>query len=681
MPDLNLPEERRHVVLNEMTATVGSVFLGMQFGCAACHDHKFDPIRQHDFYRLRTFFESTDIFRDHPVPTAEEIAARERAEAERPPEHREREARRKELEDLARQTFKEKNPDVLPTLVQALDAHAELVESLEPQFDFAVVEECVRYDECDAFEPFVRAGKAVFHVEYEGAMARIDTPPLTYTDDSNNSFLSDLVPSEANLTVGHMLDNDPRPHFVHQSNFADQKLAFNWLNKTLTDYHAVVADNMSIINPTMTQAARVLTQQASWDQIKGGVSAYIKGGQVVVTTPSAGWVPLTAATGLQTGTQTPWGESYAGTRSAWTYLNAGETLTVDVAANALPTASFTVTGCPALSLTCSFDGTASKDTDGTVMSYTWDFGDGTAPQATTTPTVTHSFAKANTYKVTLRVTDNRGGVSPASPAQDARPTGTNQLPIAVATAACTALSCTFDGTKSSDPDGSIASYSWSFGDNTSGAGATPTHQYPSGGTYTATLTVTDDKGAIATATVTVGPVAPNKPPVASFTVVCSGLACAVDAGGSGDPDGSVVSYQWTFGDDTAASGVKPDSHSFALAGSYTIALNVFDDKGASASSSQTVAVQPSAIVKAKAVSRSGKLKVDVDPNQKGSKYWKFNVQKQDRDGSWSTLKKAYKTQGKKETRTINLKKGIYRVIVQPKFGYSSGYSAAVLLRK
>jgi hypothetical protein len=139
MPDLNLPEERRHVVLNEMTATVGAVFLGMQFGCAACHDHKFDPIRQHDFYRLRTFFESTDIFRDHPVPTAEEIIARERAEVERPPEHREREARRKELEDLARQKFKEKNPDILPTLVQALDEllpaeqkqHARLVKELQ----------------------------------------------------------------------------------------------------------------------------------------------------------------------------------------------------------------------------------------------------------------------------------------------------------------------------------------------------------------------------------------------------------------------------------------------------------------------------------------------------------------------------------------------------------------------
>ncbi|HZL89942.1 MAG TPA: DUF1549 and DUF1553 domain-containing protein [Pirellulaceae bacterium] len=58
MPDINSQEERRHYLLNEMTATVGSAFLGLQVGCAQCHDHKYDPISQADFYRLRAFFES-----------------------------------------------------------------------------------------------------------------------------------------------------------------------------------------------------------------------------------------------------------------------------------------------------------------------------------------------------------------------------------------------------------------------------------------------------------------------------------------------------------------------------------------------------------------------------------------------------------------------------------------------
>ena len=57
MPDINSQEERRHTLLNEITATVGNVILGLQFGCAQCHDHKYDPISQADFYRLRAFFE------------------------------------------------------------------------------------------------------------------------------------------------------------------------------------------------------------------------------------------------------------------------------------------------------------------------------------------------------------------------------------------------------------------------------------------------------------------------------------------------------------------------------------------------------------------------------------------------------------------------------------------------
>jgi hypothetical protein len=57
MPDINSQEERRQNVLNELTGTVGSVLLGLQIGCAQCHDHKYDPISQADFYRLRAVFE------------------------------------------------------------------------------------------------------------------------------------------------------------------------------------------------------------------------------------------------------------------------------------------------------------------------------------------------------------------------------------------------------------------------------------------------------------------------------------------------------------------------------------------------------------------------------------------------------------------------------------------------
>ncbi len=62
MPDINSQQERRHNVLNDVASTVGSVFLALQVGCAQCHDHKYDPISQRDFYRLRACFESAVKF-------------------------------------------------------------------------------------------------------------------------------------------------------------------------------------------------------------------------------------------------------------------------------------------------------------------------------------------------------------------------------------------------------------------------------------------------------------------------------------------------------------------------------------------------------------------------------------------------------------------------------------------
>lgn len=79
MPDLNLADERRHVVLNELTGAVSAVFLGLQMGCAECHDHKTDPISQADFYRLRAHFDSLELFRPLPLPGSNSPNAMARA--------------------------------------------------------------------------------------------------------------------------------------------------------------------------------------------------------------------------------------------------------------------------------------------------------------------------------------------------------------------------------------------------------------------------------------------------------------------------------------------------------------------------------------------------------------------------------------------------------------------------
>ena len=94
----------------------------------------------------------------------------------------------------------------------------------------------------------------------------------------------------------------------------------------------------------------------------------------------------------------------------------------------------------------------------------------------------------------------------------------NQPPSASFTASCTNLTCSFDASASNDPDGSISSYAWNFGNGSSASGVTTSHSYGSGGTYTVTLTVTDNQGATATASQSVTVTAP---PATGITLTVS----------------------------------------------------------------------------------------------------------------------------------------------------------------
>ena len=155
----------------------------------------------------------------------------------------------------------------------------------------------------------------------------------------------------------------------------------------------------------------------------------------------------------------------------------------------------------------------------------------------------------------------------------------NQLPVAAFTPSCTSLACSFDATASSDPDGTITAYAWDFGDSTSGAGPTPSHSYASAGSYTVTLTVTDDSGTTATTTATVTTTGGNARPTAAFTVACGALTCFFDGSASSDPDGTIASYAWDFGDGSTGTGTKP-AHGYTTGATRTVTLTVTDNGGA-----------------------------------------------------------------------------------------------------
>jgi PKD repeat protein len=323
---------------------------------------------------------------------------------------------------------------------------------------------------------------------------------------------------------------------------------------------------------------------------------------------------------------------------------------------------------------------------------------------------------------TYTVSDSNGGFDSAT--VSVQVTCANIPPVATFAYSCNDLTCTFDASGSDDPDGSIDSYNWDFGDSTD-SGEIIDHTYDAAGIYSVVLTVTDDggatdadiqdvtvseppdtmhigdldgdrttnknkwtarvtlevhdsahnpvsnatvsgtwsEGAIGTSacttdasgqcmvsqagilkrvpsvafsvdditqetllyspaenhdeggdsdgtTVTVYlEVLTNQPPVASFIYSCVDLACDFDASASTDPDGSVAVYEWNFGDGNtdAVSGVVA-YHAYASDGSYTVALTVTDNEGASDTDTQTVTVgESSNTIFVFAIDMSGKV--------------------------------------------------------------------------
>lgn len=183
----------------------------------------------------------------------------------------------------------------------------------------------------------------------------------------------------------------------------------------------------------------------------------------------------------------------------------------------------------------------------------------------------------------------------------------NEAPIAdpgPAKAAEVGESVLFDGEASFDPDGTLQSYHWDFGDGTDADGKAVIHEYEVEGTYTVTLSVTDDCGAgseEASATVEVtdpDPCAGNQPPVADAGADQTGetgQSLLFDGGASRDPDGrpdgSDLSYAWNFGDGQTGSGASV-THAYQADGEYTVTLTVTDDCGtASAGDSAIVRIE------------------------------------------------------------------------------------------
>ncbi len=244
----------------------------------------------------------------------------------------------------------------------------------------------------------------------------------------------------------------------------------------------------------------------------------------------------------------------------------------------------------------SFDGTASSDADGTIVSYVWDFGDGGVASG---PSPTHSYSVDGNFTVTLTATDNDGLTGTDSTTAAINPAGGNTPPVAQANGPYSGTegsAVQFSSNGSLDPDGSIVAYAWNFGDGNTSATANPAHAYAAAGTYNVSLTVTDDAGDSASdaTTASIEAIVVNAPPTADANGPYSGFVgdtIVFDGSASRDSDGAIVRYDWDFGDGTTAADAGPaPTHVYAATGQYTVTLTVIDDAGDTGRASASVAI-------------------------------------------------------------------------------------------
>jgi gliding motility-associated-like protein len=212
----------------------------------------------------------------------------------------------------------------------------------------------------------------------------------------------------------------------------------------------------------------------------------------------------------------------------------------------------------------------SSISDGSALVYAWDLGDG---YTTSDPTPQHQYNSYGAYNANLVVTSPNGCSNSFA---------TTVLVHALPTAAFTVgpvceddPAAFIDG--STIPVGNIASWNWTFGDNTAGSNSSnPSHTYTDPGTYPITMAIVSDHGCPDNTT---GLIRIIPKPVVDFATedVCFGFPSSL-TDLSYPVTGSIVQYQWNFGDGSTSSDQNPE-HTFNTWGWFQVSLTAVTDSG------------------------------------------------------------------------------------------------------
>ncbi|MBW8687925.1 PKD domain-containing protein [Chitinophaga sp. B61] len=212
------------------------------------------------------------------------------------------------------------------------------------------------------------------------------------------------------------------------------------------------------------------------------------------------------------------------------------------------------------------------------VSWQWNLGNGFT---STEQSPSASYTAPGNYTVTLTAKDAAGNTSVA--VKTVTVWGKPKPDFAASPAkGCTPFEVTF--TDKSDPvNGTMATYTWDFGDGASGTGSSPVHTYNNAISPTVTLTVTNSNGCTASKTIN-NVVEAAAPLIAGFTLsdkfLCTAPGSLTVTNTTTGPGN--LTYQWDFGDGGTATGANPAPHSYKTRGVYNVKLTVTSDKGCTA---------------------------------------------------------------------------------------------------
>jgi PKD repeat protein len=260
-----------------------------------------------------------------------------------------------------------------------------------------------------------------------------------------------------------------------------------------------------------------------------------------------------------------------------------------IVANAQPVAEAGADRLVAINEEVMFDGSASADPDGAIAAWSWDFGDGSTADGVS---ARHRYREPGQYQVTLTVRDETG--LPNNSASDSLTVEVNAPPEPVIDApavACVGAPVPFYAAKSSDPDGEIQHFAWSFGDGAQAEGPEVAHSYAAPGRLQVALLADDGRKVANSVRQAIHPLHVNRSPRAAAgpdRVVCPGEPVIFDGSASHDADGALTAFRWDFGDGATAQGAQA-THVFETAGVYQVLLSVTDDSGASCGTTSDVA--------------------------------------------------------------------------------------------